>query len=364
MFKNLLRDRKLLFLFLVAIAIKLFSLNPLWVELYYTYGIYPLISGLLRTILGWIPFSIGDLAYTAAGIWLVGKVWKLLRLFKRRQVKEHLSWIVFRKYLKLVLLIYIIFNVFWGLNYYRQGITRQLGLTIEAYTSEDLFILTNILQQRLNASAERIDSVQRLNYNQNSTLFNSGIAAYKNSVNRYSFLSYNSPSIKPSLFTSVGHWFGFTGYYNPISAEAQLKTTVPVFLKPFIVTHEIAHQLGYAKENEASFVAYLTCKEAHDANFVYSAYFEMFRDAILECRLTFGKEKMDSLTKGLHPRVKWDSYDLHQYLMRERNFIEPFMSGAYDKYLKLNNQPKGKATYDEVIAYLIAYMKKFGSEAI
>ena len=40
------------------------------------------------------------------------------------------------------------------------------------------------------------------------------------------------------------------------------------------------------------------------------------------------------------------------------------MTGVYDKYLKLNNQPKGKATYNEVIAYLIAYMKKFGKEAL
>src|ERR1043165_8801201 len=151
---------------------------------------------------------------------------------------------------------------------------------------------------------------------------------------------------------------------HPCSAEAQIKTTIPVFLRPFVITHEMAHQLGYAKENEANFVAYLTCKASADINFPYSAYFEIYRDAIFECRLTPNKELTLALSRNIHPRVRGDIRDLRLYLLRERNFIEPFMTGMYDKYLKLNNQPKGKATYNEVIAYLIAYMKKFGKEAI
>ena len=116
MFKSLLRDKSLLLLLLLAIAIKLFSLNEAWVERYYTYGLYPYFSRLLRTLFGWIPFSIGDLAYITAFILLVLKIWKLVRLLARRQVKEYLSWILFRKYIKLVLWIYIVFNTFWGLN--------------------------------------------------------------------------------------------------------------------------------------------------------------------------------------------------------------------------------------------------------
>ena len=94
-------------LLLLAVLIKLFSLNADWVERYYTYGIYPVISRILRVSLGWIPFSMGDLLYIAAFIFLVFKAWKLIRLLARRQVKEYLSWILFRKYLKLVLWIYI-----------------------------------------------------------------------------------------------------------------------------------------------------------------------------------------------------------------------------------------------------------------
>jgi hypothetical protein len=364
MFKNLLCDGKLLFLLSIAILVKLFSLNEVWVEHYYSNGIYGTLSKTLRAILGWIPFSVGDIVYIAAGIWLVLKVWKALQLLKRRKAKEYLGWLLFRKYLKLVLLIYIVFSLFWGVNYYRQGISSQIGITVHPYSVTDLFSLTTVLQQRLNGYAGKIDSVGRLRYNNNGVLFDSSIAAYRMVEEMYPFLYYATPSQKTSLFTPVGKYFGFTGYYNPFSGEAQLKTSIPVFLKPFVTTHEIAHQLGYAKENEASFVAYLTCKSSGNADFLYSAYFEVYRDALFDCIKTGDTVFVNNLRKNLSPRVKHDIYDLRHYLTRNKNFIEPLMSGAYDKYLRLNNQPNGKATYNEVIAYLIAYMKKFGKEAI
>lgn len=364
MFKTLVRDRKLLLFLLLTLLIKLFSLNYVWVEQYYSNGIYGPISKTLRATLGWIPFSVGDLFYVAAGIWLATKVWKVVWLLKDRELKKYLSWVLFRKYLKLVLLIYIVFSLFWGLNYYRQGISRQLGITVQPYSVEDLFTLTTVLQQRLNVHAGKIDSVERLRYNNNSELFDSSKAAYKRIEGQYDFLQYANPSQKPSLFTLVAKYIGFTGYYNPFSGEAQLKTSIPVFLKPFVSTHEIAHQLGYAKENEASFVAYLACKASANNNFLYSAYFEVYRDAMFNCILTGDTALVKSFRKNISPRVKYDIYDLRLYLSRNKNFIEPLMSGAYDKYLKLNNQPNGKATYNEVIAYLVAYMKKFGKEAI
>src|SRR5829696_7331187 len=104
MFKSLFRDPYLLLLLAFAVFIKLFSLHQDWVEQYYTFGFYPVISKTLRTFLGWIPFSIGDLLYIAAFIWLVLKTWKVARLLKKRKAKDYLSWMLLRKYLKLGLL--------------------------------------------------------------------------------------------------------------------------------------------------------------------------------------------------------------------------------------------------------------------
>ncbi len=362
MFKSLLRDRVLLFLLVLAIAVKVFSLNEAWVEKYYTYGFYPFFSRGLRLLFGWLPFSLGDLVYVAAFVFLVFKGWKLIRLLTKRQVKEYLSWILFRKYLKLVLWIYILFNVFWGLNYNRLGIAHQLGLRVQSYSAGDVYQLSAALQQRLNFYAARVDSTRRLTLNENKALFKEGVAAYEKIRNTYPFLAYEQVSIKPSLFSGIGQFFGFTGYYNPFSGEAQIKTSVPVFVKPFILCHEIAHQLGYAKENEANLISFLAGRASDDAEFRYSAYWDVYLYAIRELR-RYDTTGFKVLRQTVHPQVKKDYEAYLEYIYNNRNVVEPLMSEFYDSYLKMNNQPKGRETYNEVVAWLIAYMKKYGEEA-
>lgn len=363
MWKSILRDKLLLLLLVLAVLLKLFSLNEARVEQYYTYGAYPYISNGLRFLLGWIPFSIGDLVYFGAFIFLVVKTWKFVRLLAKRQVKEYLSWILLRKYIKLVLWIYIIFNVLWGLNYNRQGIAAQLDLNIKTYTNEELFEFTWHLQQRLCEYGDLTDSVRRQRFDNNDTLFAYGENAFDQIKADYPFLTYRNPSIKPSLYTALGHYFGFTGYYNPFSGEAQLKTTVPVFIKPFVLCHEIGHQLGFAKENEANMVGFLVSSKAEDPEFRYSAYWELYTYAIREL------SRKDPLRARMmrmvvHNSYKRDYKEYYNYLVGNSNMVEPYISEFYDNYLRVNNQPKGKMTYNEVTAWLIAYMKKFGKERI
>src|SRR5689334_1468936 len=106
MFKTLFKDRYLLLLLFGSLLLRLFALNNSWVERYYTFGLYPIITKVLRGLLGWIPFSVGDLVYILALVWVVRKTWKLVLLLKKRKAREQLSWMLFRKYVKLSLLVY------------------------------------------------------------------------------------------------------------------------------------------------------------------------------------------------------------------------------------------------------------------
>ena len=97
MFKSLLRDKLFLSLLALTIFIKLLSLNAAWVERFYTYGFYPYVSRTLRFLFGWLPFSIGDILYMAAVIYLVSKALKFLRVLAKRQVKQYLRWVLVKK---------------------------------------------------------------------------------------------------------------------------------------------------------------------------------------------------------------------------------------------------------------------------
>lgn len=157
----------------------------------------------------------------------------------------------------------------------------------------------------------------------------------------------------------LGNYTGFTGYYNPFTAEAQLNTTVPKFLHPFIACHEVAHQLGYAKEMEANFVGYLAGSNSGDPLIKYSVYLDIFlysyRNLFIIDSIS-AKGYKDQLT----PAVMKDLKEWADFNRNHSSVVEPLVRMVYGLYLRGNQQPQGVLSYDEVTGFIIAYYKKFG----
>ena len=118
-------------LLVFVVLIRVYSADELRVEQGYSSGIYPGLVLVLRLLFGWLPFSIGDLLYGLFGIWILWKLVKGIKMLYKKQV----SWKGFAircfKILTLFLVIYIVFNGLWGINYNRKGIAYQLGLKMD-----------------------------------------------------------------------------------------------------------------------------------------------------------------------------------------------------------------------------------------
>lgn len=348
---------------LLAVIIKVFSTNPHWVEHYYSNGLYPVISAALRFILGWIPFSIGDLFYIALMIWVSYKIVRLVKRARRQQLSKPYLRRFIRKTVFILLIAYVAFYGLWGLNYSRQGIASQLQLKEQEYTSSDLDTLVGLLNKKLNEHAQLLRPAMRDSFKSKSNLFSNASLLYKIAATKYPFLAHKGYSVKPSLFSYLGNYMGFQGYYNPFTGEAQVNTTIPLSVEPFVASHEIGHQLGYAKESEANFVGFLACRLHPSVNFKYSVYFDMYHYAIRE--LAFADSlRAKSYDSTLHPRVKKDIADYIAFYKKYRNPVEPYIDKMYSYFLKANNQPKGRRSYNEVVTWLIAYYKKYGKEVI
>lgn len=345
-------------LLVLAVFIHLFSANQLTTELYYSTGLYPPIAILLRSITGWLPFSLGDVLYGAIIIWIF---WKIVKGFKAL-FKKQFSWDYFiKKFYRFatgVLLVYIAFNLLWGINYNRQGIAKELGLTLKKYSTDDLKILNNILLQKINDNKTAITKNGQTALTSNE-LFKHSAAAYLEVNKKFTFIKYHTPSIKISLWGWLGNYIGFTGYYNPFTGEAQVNTTVPKFLQPYTTCHEIAHQIGYAKENEANFVGYLAAAASKDSILLYSTYLDLFLYADRNL-YAVDSSAAKLFAHQLLPAVKADLKELSDFNRRHQNPIEPVIRWMYGKYLQSNQQPAGVLSYDEVTGFLIAYYKKYG----
>jgi Protein of unknown function (DUF3810) len=363
LFTYLMKSRTWVAVIILTILIKWASWYPGWVEQNYSRGIYPAIAKLQRILFGWIPFSIGDLFYAFIVLIFIYKIGRFFGLLFKRKLTRHYFKTALQQTFFIALFMYVLFNLLWGLNYNRKGIAHQLKLEVKKYDINDLDTLTTIIQQRVNYYANFVNKVQRDSFNNKKRLFNTAAAAYKEAAKQYSFLAYSSKSIKPSLFSYLGNYLGFQGYYNPFSGEAQVNTTVPRFLEPFVTTHEIAHQLGYGRENEANFVGFLACKAYDNNAFRYSVYYDLYNYSIGEIfrqDTTLGKK----FQQQLHPQVLKDRQEFRDFYKKYKNPIEPIIMWGYGEFLKANNQPAGKRSYNEVVAWLIAYYKKFGTASL
>lgn len=342
---------------IIAVAIKIFSLSSAAVENYYSTGVYPFISAVQRIVLGWIPFSVGDFFYLFAGIYLLYNAIRFIQKLVRRRANGPYLKNVGLNLLTGTLAVYVVFNLLWGLNYNRRGIDFQLGFDNLEYSNNDLVNVTELVAAKMNA-LQPSSELTRLSLKKKSHLFKGAIDSYRE-LSKTTIIAYPYPSVKPSIFSYLGNYLGFTGYYNPFSGEAQVNTTTPLFIRPFTTCHEIGHQLGYAKESEANFAGYLSAISSSDSSFLYAVYFEMFA---YSARYLYYADSaaLKQITTRLSPGVKDDIKELREFYLSYKNPVETAIDRLYSQYLKANEQPTGKMSYSEVVAMLIAYYKKNG----
>ncbi len=344
-----------------CLVIHIYSSRESRVETVYSNGFFVYFSRFLRTLFGWLPISLGDILYGLLIAWLGWKIGRfIIQVFKKQPRISRRALYKTAIYNSLVFCcsIYIVFNVFWGINYDRKGIAAQLGLQMQSYTANDLVAINRVLIEKINASKSQWQTGQTT-YPSNRQLFTMVSGAYKTIAIEYPFLKYEPASFKSSMWGWLGNYTGFTGYYNPFTGEAQLNTTIPRFLQPFVACHEVGHQLGYAKENEANFVGYLAAANSNNTLFQYAAYLDMFTYANRNLQFT-DSTRAKELRKMLAPAVLADIKEWIEFNRRHRSFVEPVISWVYGKYLQGNRQPGGILSYDEVTGFIIAYYKKFG----
>ena len=345
-------------LILLASFIKIISFFPPAIEQYYAKGIYPYIGQVQRFLFGWIPFSIGDIFYILFLIYCLRKGFILTRNVFNKRVTRRIWVNAGKRLLFTALWIYVLFNALWGLNYNRLPMAQQMRLGLEKYSTENLTNLVMLITARLN-NLDSASRYYRVPLQIKRILFTETINTYSVAARRHPALVYRIPSVKPSMFSYAGNYLGFTGYYNPFSGEAQSNTTVPAFVQPFVTCHEVGHQLGYAKENEANFAGFLAARSSANPAFRYSLYFDMYSYASRELYRRDSAVARQYYNR-LNPQVKIDYEDIRIFYLSYENPLEPLIAKMYGQFLRANQQPQGLRSYNEVVAMLLAYYRKYG----
>ncbi len=281
------------------LMVKLFGASANFIETYYSNGIFSKISHILRMLFGWIPFSVGDAIVIFLIIKLIYRFFKLIR----RKFKGFLNDLL--ELTSTLSVIYFCFYLFWGMNYFREPLYKNLDLEVSKYNTKELVSTTKFIIKKLNKThleiAKNDTILIEIPYT-NEELFDKATNGYFEISKTYPQLKYQKKSVKKSLLSLPNMYSGTSGYINPITNEAQINSLIPRNTMPLVICHEMAHQIGWNAENEANFVGYLASIYNNDIYFKYSGYRMAFSYLISEVK-KHDKDSYKQLWKSVNKGV-------------------------------------------------------------
>ena len=328
--------------------------NPSFVENYYSRGVYLYISSLLRILFGWMPFSFGDLIIVFFGLYLIYIIYKLVSTRFTNMVSKIFGITSF------ISIVYFLFYFLWGLNYFREPLNKNLEFKTTSYNNEELINLTKYLVTKLNQSHLAItksDSISVIIPHSNQDIYLLAKKGYQKLAHDNSLFTYKYGKAKNSLISVFQSYNGTSGYLNPFTGEAQVNRLIPKTILPTTTTHEMAHQIGFAAENEANFIGFLAALSNDDPYFKYSAYRMATRYVIFELYKR-DKDTFEEIYKTLNKGILIDFKSSSDFWRTYKNPFEPFVKKGYNAYLKSNKQQEGIQSYNYVVDLLISYFKK------
>ena len=286
--------------------------------------------------------AIGDIIY------IIFPLFVILYFFRIKRRRDKFYFII-----KIPIIIYCFFYWSWGFNYNIKSefeslktnkySTKDLYSTIEYYIKK-----TNDLQIELSESKEqKVES--KLSFYQ---IRNECVKSIKKSNWMFKNMQINSFPVKKSLFSTPLSYMGFSGYINPFTLEANINYNIPDISVPVTISHEIAHQLGYAFEDEANYIAIETLSKSSNNYLSYSANLMAVQYLLAEIR-KINPELHKIYIRDLNIGVIKNIQQKNEYYKKYQNKYEDFFKKNYDIFLKINNQKEGIKTYSLVVDLLI-----------
>lgn len=224
----------------------------------------------LAHLTGWIPFSLAEFLLLLLPVILVS-----VSLYGIRRYAS--SWrnvgIFCVSMLSVAALVFSIFTVGFAAGYRGRRLDEKLGLQRKDVSAQELYDTVLVLIERLEEDQKRVFFSSQTNFSMmpygyeemNDRL----LEAYDSVCEEYSFVQRLDSRLKPVMLSRAMSYTHITGVYTFFTGEANINVAFPDYTLPFTAAHELAHQRGIAREDEANFMAFLVCERSEDAYLRY-----------------------------------------------------------------------------------------------
>lgn len=292
------------------------------------------------------PFSAGDFFYAFLGLILIFFIFNLFN--KRKRSKSGLVLLM------ILNAFYFIYQMFWGMLYFHESLIKKLSqekINITEAKNLSIIYLNKCIEDRKKVAEnkEGVFIIEDLHSVKTDLLKNQKTLP-KNLIDKESI---GIIAIKPSIFRSVMSYTGILGYYNPFTSEAQYNPELPATYLPFTFAHESSHQLGYAREQEASFVGYLMARNSQNRALKYSTDFFVLK-SLLRYIDTEDPNFVEDALQKFSPGMIRDLKAEKMFQESHKGFLDEIFSITNNLFLK-SNQQEGSITYSHFTELMIKY---------
>ncbi len=305
----------------------------------------------------WIPFSLAETL-----LYFVPVLFVLLLVLCIRAAKNGLAPAM--RYVFGVLsvgaLIYVLFVFTFAAGYRATPLDEKMGMETEKISAEELFEAAEILARRTEAELDgilfRADGASVMPYSYD-TLSEKLMDAYGRVCAEYPFIQDFDSRIKPLSISPLMTYTHISGVYTMFTGEANLNTNYPDYVIAYTAAHELAHQRGIARENEANFVAFLVCIASDDPYIRYSGYLNMY-EYVASALYSASPELYRALLDTVHVRIRREMIAYSEFFEPYRKTVVSEISDAVNNtYLTLQGT-EGVKSYGLVVDLAVAYLKE------
>ncbi len=314
------------------------------------------IRAFLAHLTSWLPFSLAEFALILLPVWVI----LLSRLILKKYgdtLKELISGILC--ICSLLAFVFSSFTLGFAPAYRGAELDKKLCLERCDVSSEELYRTAVILAEHVTEESKGVAygsdgfSIMPYNYTQMNKKL---LYAYDLACDKYDFVQRLNSRLKPVMLSDAMSYTHITGVYTFFTGEANINVAFPDYTVPYTAAHELSHQRGIARENEANFMAFLVSIESDDTYIRYSAYLNLY-EYVMSALASADTELYIQAYAKIPAHVKGELAAYSAFYDKYRDSTASDISGAVnDTFLKIHGT-EGTKSYGMVVDLAVAYFK-------
>ena len=312
---------------------------------------------IFAVLTAWIPFSIAEALLLLIPFLLVCLIWIGAKYYcdSNRDTVVYMGIL-----LSLVCIIGILFVWNFAAGYYGTTLDQKLELERTKSSADDLYQTAEILSGEIQTLSKEIlfledgSSLMPYSYKEMNQKL---LLAYDRYCEDHAFITSFYSRVKPVMLSDPMSYTHITGVYTFFTGEANINVNFPDYTVPFTAAHELAHQRGIAREDEANFIAFLVCMESEDPYIRYSACLNVY-EYVLSALRSADKELYRASYAGLPQTVRDEEEAYSRFFEKYRQNIAADVSESVNNsYLQSQGSAEGTRSYNMVVDLAVAYYR-------